>query len=123
MPVCVNIHRISIVLMRTWSAKHPDQLRRAAAVITDRDNIAQRAFLVISHRTEYVDKVVGRATTGEDYNAFCSEAAVARLGAWRRCAVIWAKEGLGTGRHGVVGCCFRDDGYRPPGSRWTLIMP
>jgi hypothetical protein len=42
-------------IFHTWPSEYPDQLRRASAIITDRDNITQLAFLVFPDGLEHVD--------------------------------------------------------------------
>lgn len=65
--------------MHTWSSKYPDQLRRAAAIVAYRNDIAQWTLLVLSDRLENVDKVVCSTTAGKDNYAFGLDAAVGHL--------------------------------------------
>lgn len=54
----------------TWSAKHAYQFRRAATIVADGYNIAQRALLIFPDRLEYVDEIVCSAAAGENDDAF-----------------------------------------------------
>jgi hypothetical protein len=65
--------------VRTWSAKDPNELRRASTIITDRDNVAQWAFFVFSHCAEHIDKFIRSASSREDDDAFGFEVAVGRV--------------------------------------------
>jgi hypothetical protein len=90
------------IIVRTWPAEDAYQLRRASAIITDRDDIAQGALLVFSQRLKDINQVVGSAATGEHDDAFGFEAAVAVSHLWSRCRRITVRleQRFGSGGHG-----------------------
>jgi hypothetical protein len=67
----------SLEVVRTWPAEDAYQLRRASAIITNRDDVAQRALLVFSHSLEDVNQIVSSAATREHDDAFGFDATVA----------------------------------------------
>jgi len=62
-----------MVGLRTGPSKHSYQFRRTTAIVADGDDVAQWAFLVLSHGFEDINKVIGSAPAGKDDDAvrFC----------------------------------------------------
>ena len=78
MPATVSVVLLLHQTLRTWPSENAYQLRRASAVITDRNDVAQRAPFVFSYFLEHIDQIVGCAAAGENNNAFGPEGAVRR---------------------------------------------
>jgi hypothetical protein len=97
--------------MCTWSAEYPNKLRRAAAIIADRDDVTQWTLLVFPNGAKNIDKVIGRASTREDDDTLCFEAAVTE-GHWREHGGVGRKGCLGKGGHDDARLDFGSRGMR-----------
>lgn len=58
--------------LSTWPAKDADNLARAAAIVRDGNDVAERRAVGLAHSLKHVDQVVRRAATGEDDDAASS---------------------------------------------------
>ena len=54
-PATVSVVLLLHKMLRTWPSENAYQLRRASAVITDRNDVAQRAPFVFSYFLEHID--------------------------------------------------------------------
>jgi hypothetical protein len=93
------LRKVGIYAIYTWPAKHSYQLRWAAAIIADRDDVAQRTLFVFSHGGEDINKVIRSTAAGKDDNALGFEVAIHLHGC--RYAAAGGEESLG--RHDDVG--------------------
>ena len=74
--------------MLTWATEDAYELRRASAIITNRDDVAQGAPLVFPDRLEDIDQVVCCASSRKDNNAFGLDST---FGGWCRGTVVQSK--------------------------------